>query len=537
MVNNSCRQDELRNSSSRVGQSVTGLRCSEDTRLEKRMIRHCPKASESWNKLPWKKFRKDLFRLQRRVYKAVQAGDMRKAKSLQKLILKSTSSRYLAIRQVTQLNAGKKTPGIDGKASLSFSERFELNDLLKSSAQKWKHRGLRQIPIPKKDGSLRILKVPTMADRAWQCHAKNAIEPAHEANFNARSYGFRPGRSTQDAQKMIFNNLRSKSKGMEKRILELDIEKCFDRINHSIILSKLIAPNSIKIGILRCLKAGVNPEYPDQGTCQGGVISPLLANVALNGIEEIHPSVRYADDMVFFLKPENDAKKLTEEISNFLAQRGLNISQKKTKLTAATDGFNFLGWHFKVQGNGKFHSNPSEENYNAFRRKVKTIVNSSNYGAVEKATKLGPIVRGWRNYHRYCQMKGGRHSLFHIQKRTVKVFNKEPRINRMVCKKLIDRAFPKVPVSENKYVNVKGEKSPFDGDIVYWSLRNSKLYDGPTSTVLRRQAHACGSCKLKMQGDELIQLHHIDGNHHNWKWDNLVALHQSCHQYLHMRKS
>ena len=188
-VNNSRRQDELRNSPSRVGQSVIGLRCSENTRLEKSMVGHGTSASDSWKGLPWKKFRKDLFRLQKRVFKAVQAGDMRKAKSLQKLILKSTSSRYLAIRQVTQLNAGKRTPGVDGKASLSFSERFELNELLKFSAKKWKHQGLREIPIPKKDGSVRILKVPTMADRAWQCHAKNAIEPAHEADFNARSYG------------------------------------------------------------------------------------------------------------------------------------------------------------------------------------------------------------------------------------------------------------------------------------------------------------------------------------------------------------
>ncbi len=501
------------------------------------MIGHGTSASESWKGLPWKKFRKDLFRLQKRVFKAVQAGDMRKAKSLQKLILKSTSSRYVAIRQVTQLNAGKRTAGIDGKASLSFRERFELNDLLKSSAKEWKHQGLRKIPIPKKDGSSRILKVPTMADRSWQSHVKNAIEPAHEAIFNARSYGFRPGRSTQDAQKVIFLNLRSMSNGREKRILELDIEKCFDRINHSIILRKIIAPSNIKTGILRCLKAGVNPEYPDQGTCQGGVASPLLANVALNGIEEIHPSIRYADDMVFFLKPGDDVEKITEDISNFLGQRGLNISQKKTKLTAATDGFNFLGWHFKVQGNGKFRSTPSEENYKAFRRKVKNVVNSSNYGAVEKAKKLAPIVRGWRNYHRYCKMKGGRHSLFHLQKRAAKVFSKERRITRTACKKLLDSAFPKVPYSENKHVNIRGAKSPFDGDIVYWSERNSKLYNGPTSTALRRQAHACGYCKLKMQSDERVQLHHIDGNHHNWKRDNLVALHQSCHQYTHMRKS
>ena len=127
--------------------------------------------------LPWKKFRRDLFRLQKRVYKAIQVGDNRKAKSLMKLILKSTAARLLAIRQVTQLNAGKKTAGVDGKASLSFEERFALSEQLKQS-NTWKHKPLREIPIPKKDGQTRILKVPTIADRAWQCLVKYAMEPA-----------------------------------------------------------------------------------------------------------------------------------------------------------------------------------------------------------------------------------------------------------------------------------------------------------------------------------------------------------------------
>ena len=159
------------------------------------MIRHGDNASESWKKINWKQFRRNLFRLQTRVYKAVQAGDKRKAMSLQKLILKSKAARFLAIRQVTQLNAGKKTAGIDGKKSLNFEERFELEELLKASSNDWKHQKLRSIPIPKKDGSTRMLKIPTTADRAWQCLAKYALEPAHEALFHARSYGFRPGRS------------------------------------------------------------------------------------------------------------------------------------------------------------------------------------------------------------------------------------------------------------------------------------------------------------------------------------------------------
>ena len=206
------------------------------------MVRHSSNASELWKKLPWKKFRVNLFRLQKRVYKAVSVGDKRKARSIQKLILKSQAAKLLAIRQVTQLNAGKKTAGIDGKKSLSFEERFALDTEISKNYTNWKHQGLREIPILKKDGTMRILKVPTIADRAWQCLAKYALEPAHEAIFHEHSYGFRTGRSAHDAQKILFINLRSNSNGINKRVIELDIEKCFDRINHSAIMDNLIAP-------------------------------------------------------------------------------------------------------------------------------------------------------------------------------------------------------------------------------------------------------------------------------------------------------
>ncbi len=506
-----------------------------------------PKASELWKKTNWKKLRRSLFRLQVRVWKAIRAGDKRKAKSLQKLILKSYAARMLAVRQVSQLNAGKRTPGIDGKASLTFFERLNLSLWLSHHYNNWRCQKLREIPIPKKDGSSRILKVPSIADRAWQCLVKFAIEPAHEATFHAHSYGFRTGRSTHDAQKKLFHNLRSQSNGIEKRILELDIEKCFDRISHTSIMERLIAPLGIKTGIFRCLKAGVNPEYPDEGTPQGGVVSPILANIALNGIESIHryynkgnlvePTIRYADDMVVILRPQDDAGAILDRISQFLAERGMNVSQKKTKLTAATDGFDFLGWHFKVQTNEKFRCVPSVDNFKAFRQKVKNIVNCSNYGAKVKAEKLAPTVRGWRNYHRYCKMDGAKNSLYFIQKRAFKVFNREKKQNRHTRKILLDKAFPTVPYSENKFVNVREDKSPYDGDLTYWSARNSKLYDGSTSQALKRQNHTCGFCGLKTLSDEKVHLHHVDGNHNNWKPKNLLAVHESCHDYHHMSKS
>jgi len=501
------------------------------------MVRHSNNASELWKNIPWRKLRRDLFRLQCRVFKAIQAGDKRKAKYLQKLILKSKAARMIAIRQVSQLNAGKKTAGVDGKASLSFEERFSLNEVLRNNVSNWQHQGLREIPIPKKDGTIRLLKIPTIADRAWQCLVKYALEPAHEATFHARSYGFRTGRSAHNAQKHLFDNLNSRVNGIEKRVIELDIEKCFDRISHSSIMERLIAPTGIKLGIYRCLKSGVNPEFPEQGTPQGGVISPLLANIALNGIEDIHQSVRYADDMVIILKPKDNAEVILERISQFLAERGMKVSEKKTKLTATTDGFDFLGWHFKVQSNGKFRCIPSVDNYKTFRQKVKAIVNCSNYGSTVKAEKLAPVVRGWRNYHRYCKMDGSRNSLFHIETRAFRVFNKEAKQTRLTSKKLLDKAFPAIPYSENKHINVKGKKSPFDGEITYWSERNSKLYDGETSKALKRQNHSCGYCGLKLLSDERVHLHHIDGNQTNWKKNNLLAIHESCHDYHHMSKS
>ena len=337
------------------------------------MVRHEIKNfSELWKKLPWKKFRRNLFRLQARLFKAIREGDRVRAKNLQKLILKSSAARILAVRQVTQLNAGSATAGVDGIKSLNHKQRMHLAETL-LKANNWKHSKLREVPIPKKDGTTRVLKVPTMADRAWQCLVKYAIEPAHEATFHAKSYGFRPGRSAHDAQKILFNNLSKHAKGITKRILELDIEKCFDRISHTSIMERVIAPAKIKQGIWRCLKAGTNPGFPDQGTPQGGVVSPLLANIALDGIEDIHNSIRYADDMVVILKPEDNASQIQERIDKFLAERGLKTKAIHTKLVHSTEGFDFLGWHFKVQNNGKFRSVPSEDNFQAFRKKVKEM--------------------------------------------------------------------------------------------------------------------------------------------------------------------
>ncbi|MEM6752398.1 MAG: group II intron maturase-specific domain-containing protein [Cyanobacteria bacterium P01_C01_bin.38] len=206
-------------------------------------------------------------------------------------------------------------------------------------------------------------------------------------------------------------------------------------------------------------------------------------------------------------------------------------------MTRAADGFDFLGWRFRVQKNGKFRCNPSEENFLAFREKVKAIVNNSSYGAEVKTDKLISIIRGWRNYHKYCSnMNNSRFSLWFIRLRTYRVFSKQKKLSRNRCEELISRIFnlDKFSFNCNGFVKVRGDKSPYDNDLIYWSKRNSKLYDGTTAKLLTKQNHRCGHCGLMFGDNESIHLHHIDHNHKNWNHNNLVVIHQSCHQYAHM---
>lgn len=180
---------------------------------------------------------------------------------------------------------------------------------------------------------------------------------------------------------------------------------------------------------------------------------------------------------------------------------------------------------------------PSEENYKTFIKKVKTIVNNSGYGAKVKSAKLTPIVRGWRNYHKYCNMNGSRYSLWFTTYRTYRVFLKQKSIDRYEAEQLVKTAFPAVSWKENKFINVKGDKSPYDGDITYWSERECKLYDSISAQLIKKQKHTCGVCGMKFLPGEDVHLHHIDENHNNWKRSNLMVVHHSCHHYIHMSKS
>lgn len=491
---------------------------------------------DDWKALPWKKFQLCVFRLQTRIFKARKNGDHRLVRKLQKLLLNSKAAKYLAVRQVTQLNQGKATAGIDDKVALNPKERLQLAEQVQSGWKSWEHQKLRRVHIPKKDGTQRKLGIPTIGDRAYQCLLKYALEPVAEATFHRNSYGFRPGRSCHDVQKRLFLALSNHGNGINKTILEMDIEKCFDRIDHQAILDKVELPKVAIKGLRRAIKAGVKGEFPrsEMGTPQGGVISPLLANIALNGIESIYEDkgatcLRYADDLVYICKPGTNPEHVRLHVSQYLKERGLQIKESKTRIIKSTDGFDFLGWHFAVKPNGKFISTPTKDATKRVKSKVKVTMKDSRFPLTQRLAKCGSIIRGWRNYNRYCDMSG--HSLWSIAHWTWKFIRKQGRYDRQGTNEAIKIAFPSVRRKVNDHINVKGDKSVFDGDLTYWAKRENKNYSGLSASILKQQDHKCSACGLYFSSGDKVELHHIDGNHDNWKRSNLEALHRHCHQH------
>src|ERR1700730_2261506 len=347
-----------------------------------------------WNTINWRKANRTVRHLRQRIFRATQEGNLKKVRSLQKLMLKSYSNRLVSVRRVTQMNAGKNTPGVDKLVVKTPAARGRMVDILAHSTL-WKAKPARRIYIPKAKGKLRPLGIPVMIDRCLQAIVKNALEPAWEARFEGSSYGFRPGRSCHDAIEKIYGLARPNK--TKKWVLDADIRGAFDNISHDYLL-KTIGSVPGKELIKQWLKAGYVEQgafhATEQGTPQGGVVSPLLANIALHGMEEAigvkydyrgqiigkRAVVRYADDFVCFCETREDAERVQGILTEWLKERGLTLSEEKTRIVHLTEGFDFLGFNIrhypapKTSRTGwKLLIKPSKESVQDMRTKLKIL--------------------------------------------------------------------------------------------------------------------------------------------------------------------
>jgi len=378
-----------------------------------------PHAQVDWHAIDWQHLHQNVRRLQARIVKATQEGRWGKVKALQRLLTHSFSGKALAVRRVTE-NQGRKTPGVDGQIWERPEDKAKAIGALRQ--RHYHPQPLRRIYIPKKNGKKRPLGIPTMHDRALQALYLVALDPIAETTGDPNSYGFRRERSTADAIEQCFTVLAQRHRA--QWILEGDIKACFDRISHDWLMANIPIDKTI---LHKWLKAGyiekqvLNPT--EEGTPQGGIISPVLANLALDDLERRlkehfqHATkrerkaakvsmVRYADDFIV----TGSSKDLLEReikpiIEHFLRERGLSLSQEKTCITHIEDGFDFLGQNVRKY-KGKLLIKPANKNVQALLDKVRRTVKANKQATAGNLIfQLNPIIKGWAYYHRHVVSK------------------------------------------------------------------------------------------------------------------------------------
>jgi RNA-directed DNA polymerase len=536
-----------------------------------------------WNAINWRKANRAVRNLRHRIFRAAQEGNLNKVRSLQKLMLKSYSNRLVSIRRVTQMNAGKNTPGVDKLVVKTPAVRGRMVDTL-AHYTLWKAKPAKRVYIPKANNKLRPLGIPAVFDRCLQAMVKNALEPAWEARFEGSSYGFRPGRSCHDAIEKIYGLARPNK--TKKWILDADIRGAFDHISHDYLL-KTIGPVPGKELIKQWLKAGYVEHgtfhATEQGTPQGGVVSPLLANIALHGMEEAigvkydyrgqligkRAVVRYADDFVCFCETREDAERVQGILTEWLKERGLTLSEEKTRIVHLTEGFDFLGFNIrhypapKTSRTGwKLLIKPSKESVQEMRTKLKVLWEKAHGTNVQTVLgKFNPVIRGWANYFRTAVAKEIFNSL------DCWMFSKEDRYTRRAHPMKAgdwrhQRYWGRLHLERNdswvfgdkqtgayllkfswfpieRHTLVKGTSSPDDPRLKsYWMERQAAKAKDLTFSkqkLAKRQHGRCPQCGESLFNDEELQVHHLHARAEGGKnvYSNLVLVHLLCHQHIH----
>ena len=381
---------------------------STTPRSEKRTDR---KLARQWNSIDWIAIKFRVNRLQTRIAKATQNENWNLVKRLMYLLTHSYSTKLLTVRIVTQ-NHGKRTAGVDGKLCTTASDKMQA--ALSLTDKHYHAHPLRRIYIPKPGKSTkRPLSIPTMSDRAMQILYALALQPVAETTADTRSFGFRLFKCAQDASIYAFRCLWQDTSS--PWILEGDIKGCFDNISHSWLKNNIPIDRSI---LSQFLKSGFIFDdtfyHTNKGAPQGSPISPLLANMTLDGIEKLLKErlpkmkvyfIRYSDDFLVITPSKEIADEVREIIHDFLAIRGLELSPEKTVITHIDDGFDFLGWNFRKY-KGKLLIKPSQKSIKSITQNLKTIVNKAKSWTQNELIKtLNPVIRGWANYHRHIVAK------------------------------------------------------------------------------------------------------------------------------------
>lgn len=546
------------------------------------------KGQADWNAVNWRQVNRRVRNLRQRIFRASRENNLKKVRSLQKLMLRSCSNTLKSVRQVTQENKGKYTAGVDGIVATTVTERNALVNSLVTD-QPWRASPVRRVHIPRASGKLRPLGIPTVRDRAMQARVKNALEPFWEARFEPCSYGFRPGRGCHDAIARIYNVATPVRR--RKWVLDADIKGAFDNIDHECLLN-VIGEFPARELIRQWLKAGYMERGAfhdtESGTPQGGVISPLLANIALHGMEAAvgvkyitrgdnvgkRCLIRYADDFVVFCESEEDARRARTELLDWLAVRGLVLSKEKTRIRHLSDGFDFLGFNIRqyrapeTRRGWKLLIKPSRKSVKSLKARLIREwrgLNGQNITAV--LTRLNPIIRGWSNYYRgvvskrlFAQLdrwtfakevqwvrRAHPYKPWYWQKR--KYWGKlHPKRNDLWVfgdaagpgGRLVKFAWTPIV----RHVLVKGRASPDDPLLQdYWARRKQRQrpeLSGPQQALAKRQHGYCPRCGESLFNDEALCFHHVLSPRLGGERtiDNRRLLHLYCHlQALAEKKS
>ncbi|MDJ0650789.1 MAG: group II intron reverse transcriptase/maturase [Xenococcaceae cyanobacterium MO_188.B19] len=528
-----------------------------------------------WSQINWRKVNKLLRNLQRRIFRARKLGQWKQLRRLQKLLLKSYANLLSSVRQITQINQGKNTPGADGEVIKTPEGRVKL-------VNSWitpKAKPTRRVFIPKPNGKKRPLGIPTVRDRVAQNIVKNYLEPEWEAVFEPNSYGFRVGRSCHDAIQQVQNRLQGR-RGCDRWILDADIKGCFDNLAHESVLNSIKSTPGEYL-IRDWMKAGYIYEgikFPtNTGTPQGGICSPLLSNIGLHGLETTVKSfnkrlglIRYADDFIITSKTIEELEKVTSRVKQWLAKRGLELSTEKTHIVHIDEGFNFLGFNARHY-NGKLLIKPQKEKVLAFCKKIgNTIKKMATVKQEVLIRKLNPILRGFANYYQgvvsnqtfsyishrvwrylwnWCKRRHQKRRLKWVKRKYFQVIKQ---VDWTFCCMTKDRKnklkpfylynIAKTPIV--RHTKVVGNYSPFDAKLDnYWEKRRTK--QGKTrwakgskyDQVAKNQNYKCPNCGLFFNNGEDVETHHIipvkDGGSDDT--ENLIHLHKACHKQEHSK--